>query len=371
MDRPGADAAISPVVTGPATVVGERRGEAATVAARRSQRRRTAPRTVLAVAALGSAVAFIDATIVNIALPSIERSFPGTSISSISWSLNAYNIVFAAYLRPAGRIADLLGRRRMFVVGLELFTAASLLCATAPSVGVLVAFRVAQALGAALLVPASLALVLNAFPADHRSHGVALLAAVAAAAAGLGPSLGGLLVAAANWRLVFLVNLPIGIAAVVLSRRLLMESRGPERRRLPDLLGGLVFAVAVAALVLAIVKGQDWGWGSARVVGSFLVAIVLGAVFARRCMRHRSPIVDVRLLRIRSLSTANAITTIAAAGYYGYTLANVLFLTYVWHYSPLKAGLALTPGPFVAAAVAAPSSKLVLRLGHRPVLVAG
>src|SRR5438309_1238786 len=149
MDRPGADAAISPVVTGPATVVGERRGEAATVAARRSQRRRTAPRTVLAVAALGSAVAFIDATIVNIAL----------------------------------------------------------------------------------------------------------LAAVAAAAAGLGPSLGGLLVAAANWRLVFLVNLPIGIAAVVLSRRLLMESRGPERRRLPDLLGGLVFAVAVAALVLAIVKG--------------------------------------------------------------------------------------------------------------------
>ena len=170
----------------------------------------------------------------------------------------------------------------MLILGLELFTAASLLCAIAPSVDLLVAFRVVQAFGAALLVPASLALVLNAFPADHRSHGVALLAAVAAAAAGLGPSLGGLLVAAANWRLVFLVNLPIGIAAVVLSRRLLMESRGPERRRLPDLLGGLVFAVAVAALVLAIVKGQDWGWGSARVAGASWLWALIGGLRRRR-----------------------------------------------------------------------------------------
>ncbi len=359
------------MITSSDTVVGKRRGEVEFPGTTASRRRRTPPRTVLAVAALGSAVAFIDATIVNIALPSIQRSFPGTSISAISWILNSYNIVFAAFLLPAGRIADLLGRRRMFMLGLELFTAASLFCAIAPSVGLLVAFRIVQAFGAALLVPASLALVLSAFPPDHRSHGVALLAAVAAAAAGLGPSLGGLLVAAANWRLVFLVNIPIGIAAVALSRRLLVESRAAERRRLPDLLGALIFAVAVAALVLAIVKGQDWGWGSVRVIGSFLVAIALGAVFARRCSWHRSPIVDLRLLRIRSLTTANSMTTIAAAGYYGYTLTNVLFLTYVWHYSALKAGLALTPGPFVAAAVAGPSSKLVLRVGHRPVLVAG
>jgi EmrB/QacA subfamily drug resistance transporter len=326
---------------------------------------------VLAVAALGSAVAFVDATIVNIALPSIERSFPGTSIASISWILNAYNIVFAAFLLPAGRIADLLGRRRVFMLGIELFTAASLLCALAPSVGLLVAFRVVQALGAALLVPASLAMVLQAFPPEHRSHGVALLAAVAAAAAGLGPSLGGVLVALADWRLVFLVNLPIGITAVALSRRLLVESRAAERRRMPDLLGALTFAVAVGALVLAIVKGQDWGWASAQVIGLLFVAIGLGAVFARRCMWHRSPIVDLGLLQIRSLTAANTMTTVAAAGYYGYTLANVLFLTYVWHYSALKAGLALTPGPFVAAAVAGPTSKLVLRVGHRPVLVAG
>jgi EmrB/QacA subfamily drug resistance transporter len=359
------------VITGSDTVVGERHAKTESLGGTPSLRRRPAPRTVLAVAALGSAVAFVDATIVNIALPSIQRSFPGTSIASISWILNAYNIVFAAFLLPAGRIADLLGRRRVFMLGIELFTAASLLCAIAPSIGLLVAFRVVQALGAALLVPASLALVLHAFPPEHRSHGVALLAAVAAAAAGLGPSLGGVLVALADWRLVFIVNLPIGIAAVVLSRRLLVESRAAERRRLPDLLGALTFALAVGALVLAIVKGQDWGWASAQVIGALLVAIVLGAVFARRCMWHRSPIVDLRLLRIRSLSAANGMTTVAAAGYYGYTLANVLFLTYVWHYSVLKAGLSLTPGPFVAAAVAGPTSKLVLRIGHRPVLVAG
>src|SRR5438270_11853178 len=208
-----------------------------------NRRRRPSPRTVLAIASLGAAVAFVDATIVNIAFPSIARSFKGTSVSSLSWVLNAYNIVFAAFLVAAGRISDLLGRRRIFVLGLEVFTGASLLCAIAPSANALIAFRVIQALGAALLVPSSLALVMNAFPAERRSHGVALLSAVAAVAAGLGPSLGGLLVAIANWRLVFLVNLPIGAAAIVLARRHLVESRAPGRRRLPDLLGSLLLAL--------------------------------------------------------------------------------------------------------------------------------
>jgi NTE family protein len=334
-------------------------------------RRGPSPRTVLAIASLGASVAFVDATIVNIAFPNIERSFSGTPISSLSWVLNAYNIVFAAFLVAAGRIADLLGRRRIFIFGLELFTAASLLCALSPSVAALVAFRVLQALGAAFLVPSSLAIVLNAFPPERRSHGVALLSAVAAAAAGLGPSLGGVLVAVSDWRLVFLVNIPIGIAAVWLARRYLVESRAPGRRRMPDLLGALVFALAISALVLGVVKGQEWGWGSPRIIGSFAAAVALLALFGWRCTWHRSPIVDLSLLRIRTFSAANGMTVLAAAGFYGYTLTNVLFLTGVWKYSVLEAGLALTPGPFVAAAVAGPTSKLVQRIGHRPVLVAG
>lgn len=353
------------------TIVDSEASTAALAESARVRRRGPSPRTVLAIASLGAAVAFVDATIVNIAFPNIERSFRGTSISSLSWVLNAYNIVFAAFLVASGRIADLLGRRRMFVSGLGLFTAASLLCAVAPSADALIAFRVVQALGAAFLVPASLALVLNAFPPERRAHGVALLSAVAAAAAGLGPSLGGLLVAAANWRLVFLVNLPIGIAAIVFARRYLVESRSPGRRRVPDLWGALLFALAVASLVLGIVKGHDWGWGSARVVGSFTAAVVLGATVVWRSTWHRSPIIHLPLLRIRTFSAANAMTVIAAAGFYGYTLTNVLFLTGVWRYSVLQAGLALTPGPFVAAAIAGPTSRLVQRIGHRPVLVAG
>ena len=336
-----------------------------------TRRRGPQPRTVLAIASLGAAMAFVDATIVNIAFPDIARSYPTASIASLSWILNAYNIVFAAFLIPAGRLADLVGRRRVFIGGLELFTIASALCAIAWSPGALTAFRVLQALGAALLVPSSLALVLEAFPSERRSHGIALLSAVAAAAAGLGPSLGGLLVAAGDWRLVFLVNLPIGVAAVVLTRRHLVESRAPGRRRVPDLKGALVLALAIAALVLGVVKGAEWGWLSARVLGSFAAAVALGALFVRRCTRHRAPIVDLALLRDRTFGVTNAMTMVTGAGFYGYTLVNVLFLTAVWQYSVLEAGLALTPGPFVAAAVAGPTSHLVTRVGPRPVLVAG
>lgn len=330
-----------------------------------------APRTVLAIASLGAAVAFIDATIVNIAFPNIRESFRGTSISSLSWILNAYNIVFAAFLLAAGRIADLVGRRRIFVLGLELFTFASLLCALAPSPAALIAFRVLQAFGAACLVPSSLAIVLNAFPPERRSHGVALLSAVGAGAAGIGPSLGGLLIAADDWRLVFIVNIPIGIAAIVLARGRLVESRAPGRRRLPDLLGALTFAIAMGALVLGVVQGQSWGWGSAQIIVSFALALILGAFFVARCRRHRAPIIDLSLLRSRTFADANAMTVVGAAGFYAYTLSNVLFLTGVWRYSVLQAGLALTPGPLVAMAIAGPTSRLVQRFGHRPILFAG
>jgi NTE family protein len=230
---------------------------------------RPSPQTVLAIASLGAAVALVDATIVNIAFPDIARSFPGTSISTLSWVLNAYNIAFAAFLMAAARIADLLGRRRVFVFGLGLFTVGSLLCALAPSADALIAFRVVQALGAAFLVPSALALVLHAFPPARRAHGVALLSAVGAAAAGLGPSLGGLLVAAAGWRLVFLVNIPVGVTAVLLARRRLVESRAPGRRRVPDLPGSLLFAVAIAALVLGVVKARN---GAGAVHGSLPVS---------------------------------------------------------------------------------------------------
>ena len=335
------------------------------------RRRVTRPGVVLAVAGLGVCMAFLDATIVNVAFPAISRSFPDTSIAGLSWVLNAYNIVFAAFLVAAGALADLLGRKRMFRAGLVVFVGASVLCAAAPSTGFLVAARALQALGAAILVPSSLALVLDAFPARRRAHGVALWTTVAALAAGIGPSLGGVLVSVSGWRSVFLVNLPVGVAAFVLTRRLLVESRAPGRRRLPDLLGSLFFAAAVAALTLAIIKGGEWGWANARTVASLAVAAGLGAVLMRRCRRHPVPVVDLALLRVRACAVANASTVVGAAGFFAYTLTNVLFLTSVWHFSELQAGLGLTPGAFVAIAAGAAASRAAARIGYRAILVPG
>ena len=348
------------------------RGSATTTAPpRATTRRMPSPTTVLGICSLGVFMAFVDATIVNIAFPDIESSFPSSDISVLSWVLNAYNIVFAAFLVVAGRIADLIGRRRVFLIGIAVFSIASALCGAAPSIEALIAARVLQALGAALLVPASLSLVLQAFPAGRHAHSVALLSAVAALAAGVGPTLGGLLVSVDSWRLVFLVNVPIGIAAFALSRRSLVESREPGRRRMPDLLGALIFALAISTFVLGVVEGQSWGWTSPRILGSFAAAAVFLALFVWRSAQQRSPIFDIDLFRHRTFSVANSMTLIAAAGYFGYTLVNVLFLTGVWGYSVLDAGLAITPGPFIAAAVAGPSSRIAERLGHRPVLVAG
>ena len=333
--------------------------------------RRVAPGRVLAVASAGAGLAFVDATIVNVAFPDMQADFAGTSLGALSWILNAYNIVFAAFLVAAGRLADLLGRRRTFHAGVILFTVASALCAVAPTVELLVAARVLQALGAAITVPASLALVLNAYPPDERAHGVALWTAGAALAAGLGPSVGGALVELGGWRLAFLVNLPLGIAAFVAGRRVLVESRAPGRRTLPDLAGAGVAALAIGALTLGIVQGEEWGWTSPPVLAAFAAAPLLLAVFVRRCRRHPSPMLDLDLLRIRTLSVANVLSVVAAAGFYAYVLNNVLFLTSVWGYSVLDAGLALSAGPFVAAAVARPASRLAARVGYRPVLVVG
>ncbi len=215
---------------------------------------------LLLVASFGAFLAFLDATIVNVAFPSIRASFPGTTIGNLSWVLNAYNIVFAAFLIVCGRLTDLLGRRRAFVTGVVVFTVSSVLCGAAPSVGFLVAARVVQALGAALLVPASLALVVEAFPEERRAHAIGLWGATAAVAAGLGPPLGGALVELGGWRWAFFVNIPFGVAAAWVAHRELVESRAPGRRRLPDLRGAALMAAALGALNLGIVKGSDWGW---------------------------------------------------------------------------------------------------------------
>jgi len=326
---------------------------------------------VLLVSAFGAFLAFLDATIVNVAFPSIRESFPDASIGRLSWVLNAYNIAFAAFLIVFGRLADLLGRRRGFVIGVLVFTAGSALCGAAPSVDLLIAARVFQALGAAMLVPASLALVVEAFPEERRSHAIGLWGATAAVAAGLGPPAGGALIETGSWRWVFLVNIPFGAAALWVARRQLVESRAPGRRTMPDLPGAALLAGLLALLNLGVVKGGDWGWASARTWLTFAAAAALLGLFVFSSRRHRSPVVDVALLRIPTFSVANTATALAGFGFFAYLLTNILWLQYVWEYDVLAAGLALVPGALVAAVVAGALGPLAEKHGYRPFVVPG
>jgi EmrB/QacA subfamily drug resistance transporter len=325
---------------------------------------------VLAVTSVAVFMSFLDVTIVNVAFPDIERDFAGASRADLSWVLNAYNIVFAALLVPAGRLADLLGRRRLFLAGVVGFLAASMLCGLAPSAGWLVAARVLQAAAGAILVPTSLALLLPEFPPERRATAVAIWGATGAVAAALGPALGGLLVDGLGWRWVFFLNVPIGLAALVPARRLLREARDPGGV-VPDAVGTALLVVGVAALALAIVKGADWGWSSARVLGAFAAAAVLLPAVVLRSARHRAPVIELGLFRVRSFSVSIAGMFVFSTAFYALLLSNVLFLTGVWGYSILEAGFAVTPGPLMAALTAPFAGRLSDRFGQRVVALPG
>ncbi|RFZ64372.1 Multidrug resistance protein stp [Mycobacterium marinum] len=336
-----------------------------------TSRRQPSATAVLLVASFGAFLAFLDSTIVNIAFPDIQRSFPSYDISSLSWILNGYNIVFAAFLVASGRLADVLGRKRMFVFGVVLFTIASGLCAVAGDVEQLVGFRVLQGIGAAVLVPASLALVVEGFDASHRAHAVGLWGAAAAVASGLGPPVGGMLVEASSWRLVFLVNIPLGIVAVLVAGRVLTESRASGRRRVPDLRGAMLLGVALGLMTLGLVKGPEWGWISTETIGSFVASSVALVAFVASSRSHPTPLIDPAFLRVRSFVAGNLLTLVAAAGFYCYVLTHVLYLNYVWHYSLLKAGFAIAPAALIAAVVAAVLGRIADQRGHRLVVMAG
>ena len=323
-------------------------------------------RSVLIVCSLAAFMAFLDATIVNVAFPSIERTFQHVSPSWLSWVLNGYNIVFAALLIPAGQLADLVGRRRVFIAGLITFTLASLLCAIAPSAEILVALRAVQAVGAALLVPTSLGLLLGELPLEKRIGGIAILGASAAVAAAFGPSLGGFLVHVSSWRLVFLVNVPLGAVTLLMGLRTLREQHDLEYGRVPDILATVLLAGSVALIALALTQGPEWGWGDIRVLGCFSIAAAFQVALAVRS-RSQSWTTSRFSLRIPSVRVANVAILIFACAFYAKILIDVLFLTSIWHYSVLAAGAAITPGPLITAALAGPAGKLAKRFGLVPV----
>jgi EmrB/QacA subfamily drug resistance transporter len=324
---------------------------------------------VTLIVCFGVFMASLDLFIVNIAFPTIARDFGETSLSSLSWILNAYAIVFAALLVPAGRWADAFGRKKVFLLGLAVFVTASAACAAAPSVDFLIAARVAQAAGGALMLPTSLGLMLPEFEPHERGGAIGVWAATGGAAAAAGPPLGGLLVEA-DWRLVFLVNVPVGLAGLAIGARRLVERYEAGAPR-PDLLGAGAFMVAVGAIVVAIVEGNDWGWGSVGVVGAFAAGAALLPAILWRSGRHPSPLIDPAMLRVRSFALGVAGSVVFFAGFGSMLLSGVLFTTSVWHEDVLTAGLMLAPGPALAATFAVPASRVAARYGFRVTGVIG
>ena len=317
----------------------------------------------------GVFLASLDLFIVNIAFPDIARDLEGSSLAEMSWILNAYAIVFAALLVPAGRWSDRAGRKRGFLYGLALFTLASAASAAAPTLEILVGARVFQAAGAALMVPTSLGLLIPEFPPERRAAVVALWAAAGGVAAAAGPPIGGLLVQA-SWRWVFLINIPIGLVALVAGARSLREIRDPSGQR-PDILGAVALALGIGALTAGIVKGPDWGWNSGEVVALFAAAVALTIVVVTRSRSHQAPVVEPELVKIRATAFANLAALLFFAGFGALLLGSVLFLTGVWGESTLSAGLMVAPGPAMAALFSVPAGLLGERFGARLVGAAG
>ena len=313
---------------------------------------------------------FLDTTIGFVTFQAIGRTFP-SSPSALSWVLTAYTLVFGALLIPAGKLADRVGRRRVFLWGVVVFTIGSMACGLAPNLGVLIAAEGLEAVGAALLIPTSLALLLHSFERSRIPIVVAIWGAISASAGAAGPPLGALLVSHLSWRWAFFINLPVGIVSYVLGRRVLAESREASPGRLPDASTVILLASGMAIFTLAIVQSDQWGWTGTNTLAAFAIGCALLAGFVWRARRIPNPVLDLRLFHNRDFRWANVAALVFAIGFNAMFLGNVLFLTTVWKYSILQAGLAIAVGPAIVALTASRFGRLAARIGQRAVLIPG
>lgn len=313
----------------------------------------------------------LDMSIANIAFPAIQSDFPGTSAADLSWLLTFFNVTFAGLLIIAGRLADRIGRRRVFNIGLILFVSSAAGLALAPTVPILVGMRGLQGLGAALMVPASLGLVVAAWPTERRTFAVAAWGSVLAVSTSIGPMLGGLIIELASWRWAFLVNVPIGVLAFWWAQRVLPETRRDPAAGRPDIVGSVLIVLATTSLLLAIVQGREWGWTSTALIGLLAFFAAALAVLLRHTMRHADPIVPVALFAIPTFRIATIAVFVFSLGFLSAFLVLVLFLTRVWGYTALEAGTAITALPVAATISSNASGMLAERIGFRATIVPG
>jgi EmrB/QacA subfamily drug resistance transporter len=313
----------------------------------------------------------LEITIISVALPDIEAAFPESSRATVSWIFTSYNIGVASLMLIAGWTAERIGRRRIFLLGLAVFTLGSVLSGVAPSMAVLLGGRVVQAIGGAMLLPASLALILHGVDDDRRDAAIGIWGAMAGLAAAIGPTAGALLIDVAGWRWVFLLNVPIGIAALVIAPRRLTESNDPDAPTSVDVLAPPLGALGVGAAVLAITAAGVRGASDPIVLGAAGAAVVLLAAFVTRTRRHSNPLFPVDVARLPSYRTGAIGTLFFGAGFAGWLVLAPTFLVTVHDYDVLGAGLAIAPAPIAMAITAGPAGKLCARFGYRRVITAG
>lgn len=325
----------------------------------------------LAVVSVAVFMVAMELTIIALALPEIRAALAGTTPTALSWVVNAYSIVVAALLLLAGWLADRYGRRQVFRAGLVLFTLGSVAAGASTSIGMLIAARALQAVGGSMQYPAGLALLLDAFPRSRHQTAIGAWGATGGLAAALGPALGAVLIEAFNWRAVFYVNVPVALTALVVGARVLPESVGEVSHTRVDMIGVPLASVGVGAVILGIVQGEAWGWGTAPTVGSFAAGALLVAAFAWRSRRHPAPLFNLELLRIRSFVLGNVGSLFFAIGFFALLVPLPSFIQEVWGWSALETGLAYSVGPLVSFLVAPPAGRLADRIGNSPLLTVG
>jgi EmrB/QacA subfamily drug resistance transporter len=312
----------------------------------------------------------LDNTVVNVALPSIQRSLHA-STASLEWTVNAYTLSFAVLLVTGGRLGDLFGRRKLFLAGVVVFASSSAAIGFSPNDTWLVAWRAVQGAGAALMMPATLSIITNAFPAAERGRAIGTWAGVSALALAIGPVLGGFLVENVSWQSIFFINLPVAVAAVFVTLFAVRESRDETVERTVDLPGVAALTIGLAALVLALIEGNSWHWGSTREISLFAVAVIGLGAFAVIETRRRVPMVDFTFFRSRSFLGANIVAFIVSFAMLAMFFFLALYMQNIRGYSPLQAGVRFLPSTLMIVLIAPIAGRLADRVGSRPLMTFG
>jgi EmrB/QacA subfamily drug resistance transporter len=324
----------------------------------------------LGAVSLGLFMIMLDNTVVNVALPSIERDL-GMSLSQLEWVVTGYALTFAAFMLTGGKLADLLGRRLVFVAGLAVFTAASLACGLAGGADMLIGARIVQGIGAAMMNPATLSIITATFPPRQRGAAIGIWAGVSALALAIGPLVGGVLSEHVDWSWIFFVNVPVGVIAIIAAFLFVDESRDTSRNQRPDVPGLATSAIGLFALTYALIEANNHGWGSTRILGAFALAAVSLVAFVALELRQRRPMLDLTLFRNSTFTGANVSMLLVALAMFGVFFYVSLYVQQILGYSPVEAGASFLPATILIAALSPQVGRVVDRVGSRWLTGAG